>query len=207
MAVVNSIMGGKSTGKIGNAVFSVINGQTVSKQLNLHPRNPQTVAQTANRLQMKNAVLVYQLLSTFLAYFKAPKKSVESIYNAFVRLFKAGFANDALYATVADKVSGMIAAMGLYLGNFVTITGFDPANPANLSFTTGGLPYPVNAYARYWNYAVDGTVTVGSVAITEAQWNAGAVPIPDLVAAENEFLFYIYTSDGTKNSNIFGLEV
>ena len=85
MAIIQSILVGKGKGKIGNVVLSNLKGQTVAKQLNSSPSNPRTVAQTANRVKMANAVLAWQFLSSFMSNAKGLRKPLESIYNAFVR--------------------------------------------------------------------------------------------------------------------------
>ena len=85
MAIIQSILVGKGKGKIGNVVLSGLKGQTVAKQLNSSPSNPRTVAQTANRVKMSNAVLAWQYLATFMGFAKGLRKPLESVYNAFVR--------------------------------------------------------------------------------------------------------------------------
>ena len=110
MAIIQSILVGKGKGKIGNVVLSGLKGQTVAKQFNSSPSNPRTVAQTANRVKMTNAVLAWQFLANFMSNAKGLRKQLESVYNAFVR----SIVNDM--NTVIEVSRGVAAKSALNLG-------------------------------------------------------------------------------------------
>ena len=119
MAIIQSILVGKGKGKIGNVVLSGLKGQTVAKQLNSSPSNPRTVAQTANRVKMANAVLAWQFLAQYFSYAKGLRKPLESIYNAFVRTI----VSDMQTVLADSRVSAAIGALRVHklLGNWFTI--------------------------------------------------------------------------------------
>lgn len=62
MAIVNSIAFGKSRKSAGNVVFYDRLGQTIARQKNLTPTNPNTYAQVSRRILITNPSRIYRLI-------------------------------------------------------------------------------------------------------------------------------------------------
>ena len=140
MAIIQSILVGKGKGKIGNVVLSGLKGQIVAKQLNSSPSNPRTVAQTANRIKMANAVLAWQFLSQYFNYAKGLRKPLESVYNAFVR----GVVSDMLSVLAASRAEAAISALSLnaFSGNWFPISITETSNKEiGANFNPSGSSY------------------------------------------------------------------
>lgn len=85
MAKGNMLLG-KARGKCGSLVYSVVNGQQVTRPLNDSPRNPQTSAQMYQRALFSDTVKFFTRGRRELFNFAfEDKKSNESNYNAFMR--------------------------------------------------------------------------------------------------------------------------
>lgn len=208
MAIIQSILVGKGKGKIGNVVLSGLKGQTVAKQLNSSPSNPRTVAQTANRVKMANAVLAWQFLANFMGYAKGLRKPLESVYNAFVR----GVVQDM--ATLLETSRALAAAaalrLGSFSGNWFTIENVSTTNAAlKAEFNTSGIAW-ASTYRivfMYFSYG-SGLQKVVERALTEAEFNAGKVSHTTTDVADVEMTsLYIYDSATSKITNISSIEV
>lgn len=202
MAIINSIALGKSRGKIGNIVTATLKGQVIAKERNFSPANPKTVLQVSSRAKMSNAVLAWQFLSQFFAMAMALRKSTESTYNAFVRLSKNYFSN--VISASRSLAAGELLDISTIVGNWITVALTDTdAVSGSISLNTGGLPY--NPLARYrvitFDTASGSNVIIDNV-ITEIQWNAGAVSYAGGEASSVLHFAYLYTSDGSKISNL-----
>lgn len=203
MAIIQSIVMGKSTGKIGNVVTTVLKGQTIAKSLNSSPANPKTAAQTVSRIKMANAVKAYQFLATFLIMATALRKPLESVYNAFVRLTKTLCDGTTVAATLSD------AAVGL-TGNAIGSTDYGyesysskTATAISLNIETGGISWDSNKRIRIFAWiASAGHGTLVDRAITEAEWTSGDITITDLIASFNTFAVYHYDSSSMKLGQI-----
>ena len=208
MAIIQSILVGKGKGKIGNVVLSGLKGQTVAKQLNSSPSNPRTVAQTANRVKMANAVLAWQFLAMFMSNAKAIRKPLESVYNAFVRTVVSDMGS-----VISD--SRAIAAKfalqsGLFNGNWFTVSILGVANNAiTVSFSSDGAVWSPSLRACGIAFdPVANTQRVIDRSISEVEFNAGTfelqggLGIPDDSAA-----VYLYDSATSKITNIAFIEI
>lgn len=203
MAIIQSILVGKGKGKIGNVVLSNLKGQTVAKQLNSSPSNPRTVAQTANRVKMANAVLAWQFLSSFMSNAKGLRKPLESIYNAFVR-------------TVVSDMSSVLAGsralaakyaleLKLFSGNWFTVSISSVANNAiNISFSSDGAVWSPSSRARGIVFDPDTNIQVViDRSISEVEFNAGTIVLQSSVSIpEDSAAVYLYDSATSKTTNI-----
>lgn len=77
---------GKARGKVGSLVYSVLNGQQITRPLNDEPANPRTAKQSVQRAKFAAAVKFYTRGNQYFYRFAFQnKKQVESDYNAFMR--------------------------------------------------------------------------------------------------------------------------
>lgn len=207
MAIINSIVMGKSRGKIGNVVTCTLKGQVVAKSRNYAPANPRTTLQTNSRAKMSNAVMAWQFLVTFMANAFAIRKPLESTYNAFIRLSKNMFSD-----AIADSGALALAAMTSLtfgLGNFVSIvSGTLLGTTATVTFETGGIPFVVGSKVRNISFIpATGQNIIVDRAITEAEWLAGVLSLTNCLASSEMMFTYIYDAASNKISNIQGSEL
>ena len=208
MAIIQSILVGKGKGKIGNVVLSGLKGQTVAKQLNSSPSNPRTVAQTANRVKMANAVLAWQFLSQYFNYAKGLRKPLESVYNAFVR----GIISVMLSVLETSRANAAMSALRLsaFSGNWFTIQN-DTVDRDVLvaSFNPSGLVWAPSYRVVFMYFNVDsGLQKVIERALTEAEFNAGEVSqTTDDIADIHMNSLYIYDNATSKITNIASVEL
>ena len=208
MAIIQSILVGKGKGKIGNVVLSGLKGQTVAKQLNSSPSNPRTVAQTANRVKMANAVLAWQFLANFMSNAKGIRKPLESVYNAFIRTVVNGM------KTVLEGSRALAAQyaldLGKLVGNWFNITIDNiVAGSLTISLSNSGIVWSPSMYVRAIIFdAIDGGQVVIDRAVTSAEFESGTLT---LVVSETSVgtmsAAYIYDSVGSKVTNIAYLEI
>lgn len=207
MAIINSIVMGKSRGKIGNVVTCNLKGQVVAKSRNYAPANPKTTLQTNSRAKMSNAVMAWQFLVTFMANAFAIRKPLESTYNAFVRLSKNLFSD-----AIADSGALALAAMSSFtfgLGNFVSIvSGSLLGTTATITFETGGIPFVTGSKVRNISFIpATGQNVIVDRAITEAEWLAGQLSLTGCLTGSEMMFTYIYETASNKISNIQGSEL
>ena len=207
MAIFNSIVIGKASGKIGNVVLCSLKGQNVAKSRNYSPTNPRTVLQTNSRGKMSNAVLAWQFLSLFLVNINALRKSTESNYNAFIRLSKNLFSG-----TVANSgcdAAAMLADLSVGISSFVLISDLTYAiDSVTATFSTGGLPFIAGSRLHYigFNNTSGANVIIDHV-ITEAEWNLGIITFAFSRIGFDTIAAYVYNNQANKCSNILFAEV
>lgn len=203
MAIIQSILVGKGKGKIGNVVLSGLKGQTVAKQLNSSPSNPRTVAQTANRVKMANAVLAWQFLALFFSYAKGLRKPLESVYNAFVRTVVSDMGT-TLAASRADAADNALG-LELFSGNWFTIANISTGSAElKAEFNPSGLAW-ASSYRVVFMYFNSGTGVQKVVerALTETEFNAGEVSQATVdVTGVDTSVLYIYDSATSKITNM-----
>lgn len=208
MAIIQSILVGKGKGKIGNVVLSGLKGQTVAKQLNSSPSNPRTVAQTANRVKMANAVLAWQFLAQYFSYAKGIRKPLESVYNAFVRTIVSDMRTVLATSRALAAVDALI--LENFSGNWFTIgLGSSQSYAVSFAFNASGVSWsPSYRIASIFFESASGEQIVIERALTEAEFNAGTVGFAsgDLGSAD-VISAYIYDSATSKITNIayFGI--
>ena len=207
MAIIQSILVGKGKGKIGNVVLSGLKGQTVAKQLNSSPSNPRTVAQTANRVKMANAVLAWQYLSIFMSNAKGLRKPLESVYNAFVRTVVSDMGS-----VLADSraVSAVIALrLKAFAGNWLSTSITDMSKSSIVvGISASGFSWlPTYRLSAVAINISTGEQSVIDVALLETDFNNGStiVTIPTSLDATVGAV-YIYDSASSKISNIAFVE-
>lgn len=203
MAIIQSILVGKGKGKIGNVVLSGLKGQTVAKQLNSSPSNPRTVAQTANRVKMANAVLAWQFLANFMGYAKGIRKPLESVYNAFVRTVVSSI--DSVLADNRAMAAGLALTLQKFSGNWFTIS-IEEADNTQIAanFNPSGSSYAdsYRVVGIFFN-DITGTQKVIERALTLSEFNAGTVTVESGgTDTMNSFSLYIYDSATSKITNI-----
>ena len=202
MAIIDSVLVGKGRGKIGNVVLQGIKGQTVAKQLNPAPSNPRTVLQTESRVRMANTVAAWQFLSVFFAFAGALRKPLESVYNAFVRIYK----NKAGAGQVFSRVLNAMQLLGgfQFAGNWVSITSIVlGVGTTKVNFTTGGLPFVQASTLRMIGIDLEGQAfTIAEHVLDSNAWNAGMYQYAGLGNEYTAVAAYIYTPDQSKISSL-----
>ena len=213
MGILNSVALGKSRGKAGNIVFSNLKGQTVFKQLNEAPANPQSLAQMKNRIQLANTVAVYKLTAPWLVGYKYAAGKLESTYNAFTKLFKPSYATvitSLPFTKMSDYVmnpfESILANEGLSYGT---------SNTAEVLTVTSGVAnvvVAINANARPWNAAIyvnvisfdtdHEIIAVARVAVANGEWTAGTITVPLALAGAQMSAAYLEDASNGANSNI-----
>lgn len=207
MAIIQSILVGKGKGKIGNVVLSNLKGQTVAKQLNSNPSNPRTVAQTANRVKMANAVLAWQFLSDFMSNAKGLRKPLESVYNAFVR----GVVNNMGSVLAGSRALAAKSALELekFSGNWFKVSIIGVANGTiTVSFSSAGAVWSPSLRACGIVFDSDtNSQTVVDRSIGEVEFNAGTFDLfCGNIALDDLAAVYLYDSASSKITNISFLD-
>lgn len=80
----NNMLLGYARGKVGDVVFSRLNGQQITRAYNGSPKDRKSEAQVAQRVKLPSLVAFYQRNKSFFPYSFATKKTTWSEYNAFV---------------------------------------------------------------------------------------------------------------------------
>ena len=203
MAIIQSILVGKGKGKIGNVVLSGLKGQTVAKQLNSSPSNPRTVAQTANRVKMANAVLAWQFLANFMSNAKGLRKPLESVYNAFIR----SVVNNMESALAVSRGQAAVSALGLseIHGNWFNLSiGIVESGSLGITLINSGFAWSNTmricgiVFNPYTN-----TQVVSDVPVTADNFDNGEIYLTIAPGFEGSYgAAYIYDSSGSKITNI-----
>lgn len=179
MAIFTSTLVTSCKKKVGNLVTTKLRGQNVLKSYNPSPTNPSTTGQVNSRGQMANAVLFWQFFGMFFENWKYQKTSVESVYNSFVRASKSLFATaKATTKLTVCQALGNLQEIGDTKKIYFSTTQLT-ANSVIMSINPNGLPF----IDGYIGYAViidpaNNFQTIGSKAITAAEWAAGQMTIP-----------------------------
>ena len=202
MATTNSIALGKSKGSIGNVTLNRLKGQQIAKAKITSTTNVNSAGQVTSRSKMSNIVMAWQFLYLFMANAKALRKPTESVYNAFVRIFKT--LTSAIIADSASMAAGLLAGVEAAAGNFIKVTGLTSVGAVVVvAFETGGLPFVINSYVSVIAFdSVAGNQTILSRVITEAEWNAGTLTTTQSTAGSDTMGGYIFNAGKKKCSNI-----
>lgn len=200
MAVNNSIALGKTKGSIGNVTFARLKGQQVSKSKIEAKGAILPLNQSPAQIQMKNVVMAYQVIAMFLQFATGLRKSTESVFNAFVRIFKSSM-------DIILKPSGWIALDILMdkvvsSGNFIR-TGVITAAAGTITvpLLTGGTPFLANSYIAAMKYVTNtGANVTANHLLTEEEWNAGTVTFALTLVDSDKDIVYIYNITAKKCS-------
>jgi hypothetical protein len=207
MAIVHSIVLGKSKGSIGNVTFSTVKGQTVAKQKIANPTYSNTAGQSLSRGKMANAVLAWQYLAIFMAFINPLRKATESNYNAFIRLAKSLFAE--LKESSAAIAVSTLQGFSIGTSSFVTVnSAVNAVSSSIVQFNTGGLPFEAGTHVRVISFSSNtGVQKVSDRAVIEAEWTAQTLTV--LLSAIDEDICgaYLYHTVNKKCSNIMFGEV
>ena len=206
MAIISSVLTGKAKGKIGNIVLATVKGQTTAREYNPNPTYSDSAGQTLQRGRLRNAVMAWQFLDTFLKYAKPLAKSTESVYNAFIRLV-VNLLPEAAYETRAEAGAQALAEL-LYPGNFVTLSA--PVlvdHVATISFNSNYFAWEqgVKAVTLFYD-PVTGTRNIVVKNITMSEYGSGEIEITDTKMEATSVACYMISADGSKLSNISNLE-
>jgi len=202
MAIINSTVMGKTKGKIGNVVTTVLKGQVIAKSRNYHPANPKSVGQVDSRTKMSNAVKAWQFLSVFLVHINALRKSTESNYNAFVRLTKNLFT--LVLAETGSMAANQLAGLSVYLSNWAHVTDiFLYGSTYGVHFATNGIEFEAGSYARVIVYdAQSGENVIENILITSQMWDEGVVTTTITEMSGSIQCTYLYNQSSKKITNI-----
>lgn len=81
-----SMFWGKTRGKLGETILSVVNGQQITRKYQAQVINPKSTAQMLQRIKFANAVKFYKhATQNFFQFAYEDKRKTESYYNAFMR--------------------------------------------------------------------------------------------------------------------------
>lgn len=202
MAKFNSILLGKVTGSVGNVTTARVKGQGVAKAKITQTTVVNSDSQVTSKNKMTNIVMAFQFLAPFLSDAMAIRKPLESIYNAFVRLFKTAISD--VIATTRPLAASLLVDSGIIGGNSIEISDIAlAAGTATVTLNTGGLPWQATQFIKVivWIPAT-GASEVKSAAITEAQWNAGSLTLAGFAVVGTAFGAYAYDNMNKKCSNI-----
>lgn len=199
MARVTNTLIGKSSGKVGGAVFSTWKGINVLKEKGV-PSNPQTDAQMQQRLKMALFVAVYQQAApAFKAGFKemAIKKSE---FNAFISEAFQQEAFTGVYPAYAVDASKLLASKGSLLPTLIdsiacdisaleVTVDFEASASGNQSVLDEPVLVVYNKDKGLWTANSEGTRAAGVITCTN--------PVGSEVGDEVwGFLFFVQPSSG-----------
>ena len=94
MAITNSISLGKARGKLGNVIFQTYFGRTIVRSLNTSISGDPSDSQVAARLRVANGSRSWNVLQSFLAYWKPLSCDNLSIYNCYVKFLNKYFTSN-----------------------------------------------------------------------------------------------------------------
>jgi len=203
MAIINSIVMGKSKGKIGNVVTTTLKGQVIAKSRNFAPANPKTVLQTNSRGKMSNAVLAWQFLSLFLAATAAMAKSTESTYNAFIRLTKNFFSE--IVAETRPLAAAMLSAQSWGIADIANVSSLAVIEDLlTCTFETQGAPWRNTLVIHLLGFDPDNGNSVSEIkAIPENSWNLGTIDGSEDYTDKVGLMAYIVDTATKKTSNVY----
>jgi len=200
MAINNSIALGKTTGSIGNVTFARLKGQQVSKSKIEAKGAILPANQSPAQIQMKNIVMTYQVIAMFLQFATGLRKSTESVFNAYVRIF-VGTMSNVLSPSPWDALTSLIDKV-ITSGNFINSGIISFVNGTiTIALNTGGLPFVAGSYiAALKVIELTGVNISGNHLITEAEWNAGIVTFALVLDGATATMTYIYNVAAKKCS-------
>jgi hypothetical protein len=202
MAIINSIVMGKSKGKIGNVVTTTLKGQVIAKSRNYSPANPKTDLQISSRAKMSNAVKAWQFLALFLTFTKPFAKSTESTYNAFVSASKNLF--ESIVVDFGYQAANLLQGMSLFVSQIATVAGErSSANSLTVNITPNGINYSPTLHIRAkWFDNVTGNTEMSDRVVTLLEYNANTLDL-DVVSNEyTDIVIYLYDASNSKCSNV-----
>lgn len=145
MAKVQNFYAKNQIGKLGGAVYYVVNGETRSRELAASVTNPRTTAQMLQRVRWANLVNFYRANRSWMKYAFETKKSNQSEYNKFMSL---NVSSSPIYLTKQQASGGACVAYPYIItqgslpsvehtvsGNYINTNLYLPASAA-LSDTT-----------------------------------------------------------------------
>jgi len=192
MAINNSVALGKTKGSIGNVTFARLKGQQISKSKIEAKGAILPANQSPAQIRMKNVVMAYQVIAMFLQFATGLRKSTESVFNAFVRIFKSSCS--AVLSTSGWSALLELGGKAISSGNFIQANELTRTDPnITVRLITGGTAFLTNSYVAVMKVisATGANVSVQHL-ITEAEWNAGQIVIALVQAASDFSIIYAY---------------
>lgn len=148
---------GMARGKVGDVVFSRLNGQQVSRVRNRNPRNPRTNAQLVQRAIMATVMQAYSAGKAIFDHSFQGSAVGMSNMRRFMKLnadkLRAAVANDLLNTVALDDQVGRVVAPGA-------------STPVAFPFIVSEGDYVQNVFAEDGKIAApaDGVTTLGGYA-------------------------------------------
>lgn len=201
MAIINSMAIGKARKSAGNITFATIKGRTVAREKPAYVRNPQTLAQMAQRAKMAKVVAVWRAFANRLTKVFTVIPGYGSAYNQFVKMNidkSAGITVDPMTGKVTVP-AGLSLGNGKYADNAVLLT--EPyANEVGAKLNDQQLKDElkigdiIGLVVR--NNATD-TTRVSEIVVLEAtlpDWRSGAdISFGDDIDAGNLYALYYFS--------------
>jgi hypothetical protein len=203
MSKFNSVLIGSGSGSVGNVTLNKLRGQNIAKAKITTTTNVKSPGQVSSRGKMSNIVLAWQFLSIFMSLASALRKPTESIYNAFVRLFKTGIS-----ATIAATPIAAATLLGNVISaarNYATVSSITYGTGAySVVFDSKQLPFDDHTYVQLigWNDSTKVSVILNK-ALVEQDWTEGSVSITSAVTGMTHVGCYLYNNTDKKCSEVY----
>lgn len=146
---------GMARGKVGDVVFSRLNGEQISRVRNRHPKNPRTAAQLYQRAIMATILQAYAAGKEIFDHSFEGKEvgsgNMREFMSRNIKMLRGVIASEVdTRVPIADEkgrvvapgsitpvpVIGLIASQGTALQNFFTIAGATSAGPVQITMPT-----------------------------------------------------------------------
>lgn len=205
MAIINSVLTGKGSGKIGNIVLATIKGQTTAREYNSNPTYSNTTGQVFQRGRLRNAVLAWQFLRIFFRTAKPLANVRESVYNAFIRLIISSMPELVFNSRV---LAGAYALENfIFSGNYVSVVAINfDADELIVQFDTNYFKFENGINITLLSYdIVTGSSVVLTDLISESQWNNGLFNFITPVSENTRAAAFITSARGRKISNVINV--
>ena len=139
MAIIRSIVMGKSRKSIGNVTTQEYGGRTIAREKPASVKNPRTVGQVAQRTKMTNIVAAWRNQFVALKKFFTSGLAYQSAYNVWcslnVHYGEQPIVNDA--GNVVLVPDGLYLSSGQFPQHFITITEVE--SNVNVSINNAGM--------------------------------------------------------------------
>jgi hypothetical protein len=203
MAIFNSIALGTGKKSIGNVTLLKLKGQNIAKAKITATTNRKTPAQVAQRNQLTNAVKTWPFMKAFMSLIISQKRSVESLYNVYVRLFV-----NSVLDTVPALATAIVASIpnGTY-GSGLPITivsAVKGATGLTVTFEPDHTIFPAGSQIKIGIVVdSDGSYSQIDQTITTANSQTALVPWVNLTGETLDFIgSYGVSQDGMTSGAI-----
>lgn len=196
MAIINSVLIGSGTGKVGNVVLSKLKGQQIMKSVPAYVKKPPTPEQLNRQLMLANSVQVYKIFKSFLRFSYKAKNYKKTTYNTFVSRIIDLFNTLPLltYPQMYDQLEGFV----FYLNPVFDISmNLEDNSKIVVEFPKlSGYIYSKYRVVCYYNKNYDAQVTTYIRKLTFDELWSGRVEIQVENTSEiKTYGAYIYSQD------------